>query len=188
MADLFLLAGLGNPGRQYEQTRHNAGFMAVDAFSKKAGAEFKPWQGLGEYAKLSFERKELLLAKPLTYMNESGKMVSHLARFFKVKTENILICFDDLSLNLGLIRLRAGGSAGGQKGMKSVIEHFGTQNIARLRIGIGPKPERFDTSDFVLSNFAKSEQPLLQDALDKSVSALTLWLDQGLEKAMNSYN
>ncbi|MBR2864701.1 MAG: aminoacyl-tRNA hydrolase [Elusimicrobiaceae bacterium] len=184
----FLIAGLGNPGTQYEKTRHNAGFMVADALAAAHGVSFQPWQKLGEYAKISVNDKEVFIVKPMTYMNLSGQMVSNLARFYKIPASNILVCFDDLSLKIGDIRLRPSGSAGGQKGMKNIIELLGTDKIARLRVGIGPKPERFDTANFVLSKFTKEETPLLARALERAEQALELYLKDGLERAMNQFN
>ncbi len=183
-----LIAGLGNPGAQYQKTRHNAGFMVVDALADKFGAGFQSWQNLGVYAKVSLSGKEVLLAKPQTYMNLSGQLVGGLARFYKIPSENILICFDDMSLNLGNIRLRASGSAGGQKGMKHIIEQLGTDKISRLRVGIGPKPEHFDAADFVLGKFTAAEIPTLESAIQKATQAIGVYLSDGLEKAMNQFN
>ena len=183
-----LLAGLGNPGSQYEHTRHNAGFMVLDAAARKWGAEWKTWQNLGVYAKVTVAGHDVFLIKPSTYMNESGRAVSSLARFYKIPPQNCLVCFDDVSLAVGKLRIRKSGSAGGQKGMKSVIEQLGTQDIPRLRLGIGPKPEKFDLANFVLSNFSKADQPALDDALARAVDALEMILSQGLEKAMNTFN
>ena len=183
-----LIAGLGNPGAQYEKTRHNAGFRVLDALAEQYGAEFQPWQKVGVYAKASIGGQEVLLAKPMTYMNLSGQLVSGLARFYKIPPQKILICFDDMSLNLGDIRLRASGSAGGQKGMKHIIEQLGTDQIARLRVGIGPKPDYFDAADFVLGKFAAAEEPVLQTAIDKATAAVKTYLQDGLEKAMNQFN
>ncbi len=188
MGELFLVAGLGNPGAEYRRTRHNAGFMVADELARRLNADYKAWQNLGEYAKVHLGGKDVLLAKPLTYMNESGRMVSSLARFFKIPVQNLMVCFDDLSLDVGHIRLRPSGSAGGQKGMKSVIEQLGTQQIARLRVGIGPKPPRFDTADFVLSNFPQADQAPLEAALCKAADAVESWLCSGLDKTMSRFN
>lgn len=184
----ILIAGLGNPGVQYEKTRHNAGFMVADALAEKYGTDFRSWQNLGVYAKVSAGGKDVIIAKPGTYMNLSGQLVSGLARFYKIPPQKILICFDDMSLNLGDIRLRASGSAGGQKGMKHIIEQLGTDKIARLRVGIGPKPECFDAADFVLGKFTAAEIPLLENAVAKAVQAVGVYLQDGLEKAMNLFN
>ena len=183
-----LIAGLGNPGAQYEKTRHNAGFRVADALAKKYGADFQSWQDLGVYAKVSVEGKEVLIAKPGTYMNLSGQLVTGLARFYKISPENILICFDDMSLDLGNIRLRPSGSAGGQKGMKHIIEQLGTDKIARLRVGIGPKPDYFDAADFVLGKFTSTEIPALETAIKNAVEAIDVYLKDSLERAMNLFN
>ena len=184
----ILLAGLGNPGNEYARTRHNAGFRVVDSAAEKWGASWKPWQKLGEYAKVCVGGTEVYLLKPLTYMNESGRAVSSLARFYKIPSQNCLICFDDVSLEVGKIRLRPSGSAGGQKGMKSVIEQLGTQDIVRLRVGIGPKPEKIDLVNFVLGKFSAADEEVLTPAIEKAVSALETYLSQGLEKAMGQIN
>lgn len=184
----YLLVGLGNPGSQYARTRHNAGFMVLDAAAEKWGADWKAWQNLGDYAKVCVDGQDVFLLKPTTYMNESGRAVSSLARFYKIAPQNCVICFDDISLDTGKLRIRKNGSAGGQKGMKSVIEQLGTQDIPRLRLGVGPKPERFDLANFVLSNFPKSEEVVLKESLSRAVEALEVYLKDGLEKAMNRFN
>lgn len=162
--------------------------MVLDAFAEKHGADFQPWQNLGMYAKLSIGGKEVLLAKPMTYMNLSGQLTCGLARFYKIPAQNLLVCFDDMSLNLGGIRLRSSGSAGGQKGMKNIIEGMGTDKIARLRVGIGPKPDYFDAADFVLGKFSKQELPALEQAVSRAAEALDVFLADGLDKAMNLFN
>jgi len=184
----ILIAGLGNPGAQYQKTRHNVGFRVADALAEKVGAGFQSWQNLGKYAKVSIGEAEVLLAKPETYMNLSGQLVSGLARFYKIPPEKILICFDDMSLTLGNIRLRPSGSAGGQKGMKHIIEQLGTDKIARLRVGIGPKPDYMDAADFVLGKFTAAEMPALEQAVQKATQAIEVYLQDGLEKAMNLFN
>lgn len=162
--------------------------MVADAFAKQHGADFQSWQNLGVYARMSVSGKDVYLAKPMTYMNLSGQLVSALARFYKIPASNLLVCFDDMSLNLGDIRLRPSGSAGGQKGMKNIIELLGTDKIARLRVGIGPKPARFDAADFVLSRFSNAEMQTLSCAVERAVEALDMYLSSGLEKAMNLFN
>ena len=184
----ILLAGLGNPGAEYARTRHNAGFRVLDACAVKWGAEWKPWQKLGEYAKVCVGGTDVYLLKPLTYMNESGRAVSSLARFYKILPQNCVICFDEVALPVGQLRLRKSGSAGGQKGMKSVIEQLGTQDIVRLRVGIGPKPEKIDLVNFVLGRFSAADEEVLNPTIGKAVSALETYLIQGLEKAMNMVN
>ena len=183
-----LIAGLGNPGAEYQKTRHNAGFRVIDALAETLGADFQSWQNLGVYAKVVIGGQDVLLAKPMTYMNLSGQLISGLARFYKVPPEKILICFDDMSLKVGDIRLRSSGSAGGQKGMKHIIEQLGTDQIARLRLGIGPKPEKFDLVDYVLGKFSRDEEKLLEPALERAVCALETYFKNGLERAMNQFN
>lgn len=162
--------------------------MVLDAFAEKHGADFQPWQNLGMYAKTSLGGKEVLLAKPMTYMNLSGQLTCALARFYKIPVQDMMVCFDDMSLKLGDIRLRPAGSAGGQKGMKNIIEGMGTDKIARLRVGIGPKPDYFDAADFVLGKFAKQELPVLEQAVSCAVQALDVFLADGLDKAMTLFN
>ena len=184
----YLLAGLGNPGSQYERTRHNAGFRIVDEAARKWGVSWKDWQKLGEYGKANVAGHEVFLLKPHTFMNLSGQAVSSLSRFYKIPPKNILVCFDDVSLAVGKLRLRGNGSAGGQKGMKNIIELLGTQDIARLRLGIGPKPEKFDLVDFVLGKFSRTEEDVLAQTLPRAVQALEFYFENGLEKAMNKFN
>ena len=184
----YLLAGLGNPGPEYERTRHNVGFRIVEAAGRNWGAEWKPWQKLGEYAKVSVAGQDVFLLKPHTYMNLSGQAVSSLARFYKIPPERVVVCFDDVSLAVGKLRLRGSGSAGGQKGMKNIIEQLGTDKIARLRLGIGPKPEKFDLVNFVLGKFSRDEEKLLEPALERAVCALESYFKDGLERAMNQFN
>ena len=184
----YLLAGLGNPGPEYERTRHNVGFRIVEAAGRNWGAEWKPWQKLGEYAKVSVAGQDVFLLKPHTYMNLSGQAVSSLARFYKITPDRVIVCFDDVSLAVGKLRLRGSGSAGGQKGMKNIIEQLGTDKIARLRLGIGPKPEKFDLVNFVLGKFTQDEEELLEPALTRAVLALETYFKDGLERAMNQFN
>ena len=187
--ETFLIAGLGNPGEQYSLTRHNAGFMALDVLAEHLQASWQNWQGAkAQYAKTSWQGKNLFLLKPLTYMNLSGNAVSSLANFYKISPQNILIIFDEMSLPIGSIRLKLNGSAGGHNGMQHIIDQLGTQNIARLRIGIGPKPAFFEGKDFVLSKFQKQELPLLKQALEKTLTALEKYFSVGSGPAMTIAN
>ena len=183
-----LIAGLGNPGPQYELTRHNAGFMTADNLAGRLGVRFESYKGLGEYAKTAVSGKDIYLAKPLTFMNLSGKMITHLAGFFKIKPEEILVCYDDISLDLGSLRIKKEGSSGGQKGMQNIIELFGTNKIPKLRVGVGPKPEKYDAADFVLSRFPKADNELLSETIAKAATAALDCVTDGLDKAMNKYN
>ncbi|MCL2887742.1 MAG: aminoacyl-tRNA hydrolase [Elusimicrobia bacterium] len=183
-----LVVGLGNPGPEYAVTRHNAGFMIIDNLAQKLGVSLQNYKGLAEYAKTAIGGNDIYLAKPQKFMNLSGQVVQHLSGFFKIKPSEILVCFDDVSLDLGALRIRPEGSSGGQKGMQNIIDLLGTQAIPRLRFGIGPKPEKFDTADFVLSKFPKSDNALLSQTVLAAVDAAEFCVTDGIEKAMNKFN
>ena len=187
--ETYLIAGLGNPGKEYDLTRHNAGFMALDILAEHLQASWQNWQGAKAfYAKTSWQDKTIFLMKPLTYMNLSGTAVSSIANFYKIKPQNIIVIFDEMSLPLGSIRLKLNGSAGGHNGMQNIIDQIGTQNIVRLRIGIGPKPAFFEGKDFVLSKFQKQEIPLLKQALEKTLISLEKYFAAGSGPAMTITN
>lgn len=180
---LRLLVGLGNPGREYRETRHNVGFMILDRLAARERAEFrkeKSWQA--EVARAG----DLVLCKPLTYMNLSGQSVRPLTQFYKIEPAQMLVILDDMALPLGKLRLRPDGSAGGHNGLKSIIEHFGTPAIPRLRVGIG-SAER-DAVDHVLGRFALEEQAPLEQSLVRALEAIDCTRTQGLAAAMNAYN
>ena len=177
-----LLIGLGNPGPRYVRTRHNIGFRLAD---RLAGDEpWKDFQGMGLWCR----RDGLLLAKPMTFMNESGRFAAALAHFYKITPSQILACFDDVALPLGRLRLRPLGSSGGHKGMDSLIEALGTQELARLRIGVGPQPPGMDSAAFVLSRFASAEEEALETVLKTAEEAVHVYATDGLETAMNRFN
>ena len=178
-----LIAGLGNPGREYERTRHNVGFMVLDKLAARSGATWrleKQWK-----ANVAFHGG-VAYCKPTSYMNLSGQPVSAAARFYKADPERTLVVYDDLALPLGKLRFRKDGSAGGHNGMQSVIEHFGTQTVPRLRVGIGGAPGGMVSH--VLGRFAEAELPVLEEALDRAVAAIELAQTRGLEAAMNQFN
>ena len=180
---LRLLVGLGNPGREYRDTRHNVGFMLADRLAARERAPFrteKSWQA--EVARAG----DLLLCKPLTYMNLSGQAVRPLAQFYKIDATQMLIVLDDLALPLGKLRLRPDGSAGGHNGLKSIIEHFGTPAVPRLRIGIGAAPG--EATGHVLGRFTLEENAALAQSLDRAVEAVDCLSTRGLEAAMNAFN
>lgn len=180
MGALRLVVGLGNPGPRYERTRHNVGFMVLDRLAGEAA--WKDFEG-----GLVARAEGLILGRPLTYMNESGRFVGALARFYKIAPEDALVVFDDVALPLGRLRIRPSGSAGGQKGMASVISHLGDK-VPRLRLGIGPQPQGVKSEDFVLSPFAKAEQEALSEVLDRACEAVRVAAAEGLEAAMNRFN
>jgi PTH1 family peptidyl-tRNA hydrolase len=184
---LKLVVGLGNPGSKYEATRHNIGFEAVDRLAAGgSGAKFaRKFDGLVAETEIDFHR--VLLLKPETFMNLSGRSVAQAARFYKIPAADLLVICDDLALPLGKLRLRAGGSDGGQKGLRDITAHLGTEMYPRLRIGIGERG-MVDASDFVLSRFKSSERPVIDEALIDATQAVAVWVAKGLEAAMNRFN
>jgi peptidyl-tRNA hydrolase, PTH1 family len=184
----FLIVGLGNPGPDYRHNRHNVGFMVVDAL---AAAENIPIQRVEQRALLGkglLDGARLILAKPQTYMNNSGTSVASLARFYKVPYEQLLVVHDDLDLPFGSLRLRPLGGTGGQKGMESIVEKLGTREFPRLRVGISRPPGRMDPADYVLHNFDPPQQDLLPEVLGRAVDAIRMFVLEGIEAAMNTYN
>lgn len=188
MPDTYLLIGLGNPGREYRDNRHNFGFMVIDRLIMRINAQGLKVQSKAIVTTGTYEGRRLILAKPQTYMNLSGQSIQGLANFYKVPVENILIAFDDLDLPYGTIRLRPGGGAGGQKGFASALEQLGTKEIARLRLGIGRPPGRMDPADYVLQNFSREEMKALSEIVDRAADAMLTFVVDGLNKAMNKYN
>lgn len=188
MAGTFMIIGLGNPGRQYEKTRHNAGFMAVDRVARELNGRFKKGRGLYEICDGRLNDHMVFLAKPLTFMNNSGTAAADLVRYYQIEFTHLLVIVDEIELPLGRIRLRRSGSAGGHNGLASIIRHLNTTDFARLRIGIGTEFAKRDMVDFVLSRFSKNEQEELDAVLDKCVQAVLTFIGDGIDKAMNLYN
>ena len=185
----WLIVGLGNPGIQYEFTRHNAGFLTVDRLADENKFGFNKLKfeaALGEY-KIGDNR--VLVAKPQTFMNNSGSAVSKIVSFYKIPTDRIIVIQDDISLDVGKIRMRRKGSDGGQKGMRDIIELLGTQDIMRIKIGVGQKPHpEYDLASWVLSRFGTDEKDELEKALSKSCKAIKEIILKGIDSAMNKYN
>jgi len=184
---MFIITGLGNPGHEYENTRHNAGFMVVDELAKKYGIlmtkrKFKSLVGEGEILGV-----KVLLQKPQTYMNLSGTAVQEAVSFYKLPLSRLVVVYDDLDLPLGKIRLRLKGSAGGHRGMGSIISCLGSEEIPRLKIGIG-RPEFGDVKDYVLQPFTGAEREILEPTLKLAAEAITVALTEGFNKAMNDFN
>jgi len=186
--NVYLIAGLGNPGREYRQNRHNAGFMLLDRLAARLGETFGRVESKALVAKGTYQNRRLILAKPQTYMNESGKAVGALVRFYKVPLENLIVAYDDVDLPFGTLRLRPGGGSAGQKGMRSIQEQLGLEKFPRLRFGIGRPPGRMEAAAYVLQNFDRAETELLPQMLDRAVEAILVFVCDGLEKAMNTYN
>ena len=179
-----LIAGLGNPGPEYAATRHNIGFMAVDQLAAQFGSV---WGKSAKWDALSAKCGAVLLVKPLSFMNRSGYPVFAVAQFYKIEPQEILVVLDDFSLPLGRLRLRARGGPGGHNGLESVIVQFGTEEIPRLRIGIGAAP-REGSVDYVLGRFFDEEKPIVRATIDRTVEALKCTIDNGLVSAMNTFN
>ncbi len=184
----YLIVGLGNPGREYLNNRHNAGFMLVQLCAQELGEKFGRMENHALIIKTNWEGKPVILAKPQTYMNESGKSVGALVRFYKIPLSQLLVAYDDIDLPLGAIRLRSSGGTGGHKGMQSIINVLGTNAFARLRLGIGRPPGQKQAADYVLKDFAPHEQEPLTFMLNRGVAAVRTFLLYGIEAAMNEFN
>jgi len=184
-----LVAGLGNPGREYAGTRHNVGFEVMDLLARR---HHLPWpaklDGSSVEARWRRPDADVLLVKPLTYMNLSGRAVSELARFYKIDLPDVLVVADDVNLPLGRLRARASGTEGGHNGLRSIAESFGTIDYARLRIGVGRGDLRRDLADHVLARFEPDEQAGMEDAIARAADAVEVWISDGLARVMNTFN
>jgi PTH1 family peptidyl-tRNA hydrolase len=184
----YLIIGLGNPGREYSQTRHNIGFMLVDRLTVRLNARGMKVQSKAIVITTQYEGQKLIFAKPQTFMNLSGKSVQGLVHFYKIPLDHVLIAHDDLDLPFCTIRMRPGGGAGGQKGIRSTIDQLGTPEFARLRLGIDRPPGRMDPSDYVLQEFSQKELQAVSETLDRAADAALTWVLEGLNAAMNKFN
>lgn len=184
----YLIAGLGNPGREYAANRHNVGFMLVDRLAARLGSSFSRLESKALVCKCEYLGRRIILAKPQTYMNLSGQAVGGLLNYHKVPLGNLLVAYDDVDLPLGTLRLRPGGGSAGQKGMKSIIERLGNQDFPRLRIGIDRPPGRMDAAAYVLQDFNRQQAELLPPVLERGVEAVLVFVTLGLEAAMNQFN
>ena len=186
--ETWLIVGLGNPGREYEKTRHNAGFRAMDILAQKLGCKLDKAKFQGLYGQVNYNGRKLLLLKPQTFMNLSGKSVLQISAFFHVPPQNIIVLFDDISLEPGRLRLRKDGSAGGHNGIKSIIAELGSQEFPRVKIGVGAKPHPdFDLANWVLSAFSAQEEKALQPALERAADAALAIVELGIPEASNRY-
>ncbi len=187
--ETWLIVGLGNPGREYEKTRHNCGFRAMDILADSLHCKLDKAKFQGLYAQATYGDKKLLLLKPQTYMNLSGRSVLQLSAFFKIPPQRIIVLFDDISLAPGRLRVRADGSAGGHNGIKSMIQELGTQDFPRVKIGVGAKPHPdYDLADWVLSTFSAQEEKALEPALQRAAQAALAIVDHGTQEAANRFN
>ena len=185
----WLIVGLGNPGDNYAKTRHNVGFRAVDALAKRLGVKVDRAKFRGLYGQTVYEGQKLILLKPQTFMNNSGQSVMDAARFYKLPPERIIVIFDDISLDVGRLRVRADGSAGGHNGIKSIIGGLNSQSFPRVKIGVGAKPHPdYELADWVLSNFSASEEKTLGPAIERAAEAALAVLTDGVPAAANRFN
>lgn len=186
---MYLVAGLGNPGTQYEMTRHNIGFEVIDYIADKHNVKVKKLKFKGLYGEMSIGGEKVILLKPQTYMNLSGDSIRDFASFFKIPVENIIIISDEVNLPAGKVRIRKSGSAGGHNGLKSIIYQLNSDNFPRIRLGVdAPLREKADLADFVLARFSKDEIPLLEDAIIRASSAVLEIISGSIDNAMNKYN
>jgi PTH1 family peptidyl-tRNA hydrolase len=188
VTDWSMIVGLGNPGREYENTRHNIGWFALDALAKRYNLRYDQSKHKAIYATGEMHGKRVLLVKPQTYMNLSGESIQPLAKFYKVPPSRILVVNDDMDIELGKLRLRAKGSAGGQKGLANILQRMGTQEIARVRIGIGRPPGRMPARAWVLMKFHGDDMITSAIMADRTADAIETWLVSGIEIAMNHHN
>ncbi len=187
--DSWLIVGLGNPGKEYERTRHNAGWRAIDRLAEKLGCKIDKGKFQGLYGQCNYNGTKLYLLKPQTFMNLSGRSVVQLSAYFNIPPQRIIVLFDDISLEPGRLRVRAEGSAGGHNGIKSIIAELGSQDFPRVKIGVGGKahPDQ-NLCDHVLSGFSPSEEKALQSALDRAADAALCIMNQGVPETANRFN
>ena len=186
---MFIIAGLGNPGLPYEGTRHNVGFDVIDAIADEYNISVDYRKNRALIGKGIIEGQKVILAKPQTYMNLSGESVRSLLDYYKVDEEHeLIVIYDDISLDVGQLRIRAKGSAGGHNGMKNIIAHLGSQVFPRIKVGVGEKPAKYDLADYVLGHFSKGEAKLMDEGYDHAVHAVELIVSGQINEAMNEYN
>ncbi len=182
-----IIVGLGNPGPEYHNTRHNMGFMVLEELAKRYPVEKQTDRFNAIIGEIRIKGEKILLVKPLTFMNLSGRAVQPLLHWYKVALTDLMVVYDDMDLKDATLRIRAKGSAGGHNGMKSIIERLGSQEFARMRVGIG-RPERHDNINWVLGRFSAEEKPIMEAAIKKAADALETWVTSGINSAMNQYN
>ncbi len=186
---MYIIVGLGNPTKQYDNTRHNIGFMTIDELADKYNISVTTIQHKARIGKGVIEGHKVILAQPLTYMNLSGESVRELADYYKVDpTSEVIIISDDIELPPGYIRVRPKGSAGGHNGLKNIIQHLGTQEFVRVRVGVGEKPKKMDLAEYVLGHFASNEKDAIADGISQAIDAIKIIMDGEIDKAMNQFN
>lgn len=184
----YLIVGLGNPGKEYAQSRHNIGFMVLDRLAERYNVKFTRYEQRAFIVKIATEQRVLIFAKPQTFMNLSGQSVAALVRFYKVPLERLMIVYDDIDLPFGTLRMRPGGSSGGHKGMQSILTRLGREDIPRLRVGVGRPSSSRAAANYVLNEFNAREKVDLPLILDRAAQAVQDWINLGLVEAMNRHN
>jgi peptidyl-tRNA hydrolase, PTH1 family len=186
---MYIIVGLGNPDKEYQGTRHNVGFSVIDEIASKYNISVETRKHLAFIGKGIIEGQKVILAKPQTYMNLSGESIRSLVDYYKVDTEEkLIVIYDDISLDVGDIRIRSKGSAGGHNGIKNIIAHLGSQVFLRVKVGVGEKPKGYDLADYVLGHFSKADQEKLVDSREHAVEAVEMLLQGELQEAMNRFN
>lgn len=185
---MYIIAGLGNPTSRYDKTRHNVGFEVIDCLAKKYGIDVDTKKHKALIGKGMIASEKVLLVKPQTFMNLSGESIREITDYYKADEFDLIVIYDDISLNVGQIRIRAKGSAGGHNGIKNIIQHMGTQNFWRIKVGIGEKPAHRDLADYVLGHFQGEEKEIMQEAFANAADAAAVMISEGIDTAMNRFN
>ena len=185
---MYLIAGLGNPTREYEKTRHNVGFSVSDVLADRYNIDVSDRKHKALCGRGVIEGEKVLLLKPQTFMNLSGESIREAVDYYKIDPEDIIVIYDDISLEPGQLRIRLKGSAGGHNGIKNIIAHLGTQEFPRIKVGVGAKPPKMDLADYVLSRFGAEEQKIMDEAFGEAAEAAVMMMTTGAERAMNHYN
>lgn len=185
---MYIIAGLGNPTKEYDKTRHNVGFEVIDRLADRYDIDVSERKHRAFCGKGMIEGQKVLLVKPQTFMNLSGESLRSVVDYYKVMPEELVVIYDDISLSPGQLRIRLKGSAGGHNGIKNIIAHLGTQEFPRIKVGVGAKPPRMDLKDYVLSRFSKGEQELMDEAFQEAAQAVAMMIGEGADRAMNHFN
>ncbi len=185
---MYIIVGLGNTTKEYDKTRHNVGFSVIDVLADRIRIDVSEKKHRALCGKGMLEGQKVILAKPQTFMNLSGESVRAMVDFYKVSPDEVIIVYDDISLEPGQLRIRTKGSAGGHNGIKNIIAHLGTQEFPRIKVGVGEKPKYMDLADYVLSRFSKGEQELMDDAFREAADAVAMMISEGMDAAMNHFN
>ena len=185
---MYLIAGLGNPTTEYDKTRHNVGFSVIDVLADRYRIDISEKKHKALCGRGVIEGQKVLLLKPQTFMNLSGESIRAAADYYKIEPEEMIVIYDDISLDPGQLRIRLKGSAGGHNGIKNIIANLGTQDFPRIKVGVGAKPPRMDLADYVLSRFGAGEQKLMEEAFGEAAEAAVMMMTDGAERAMNHFN